>query len=320
MSFPSTTPAALIAVFVSGVGMWVGAEIVIHRARLIARLLRLPELVIGLTVISIGSSLPEIFLNIAAGRANAPTVGIGSVIGSCFGQITIILGLCVLLGGTATVSLQSLKRDGTILIGCILLMMLLGADGHYSRYEGLFTVALYLTYLAYLINTGAKDAVPAWMHRKRPPQHRYLALTAGMFLMGLVIVYVSAEVLVREGSILGHRFGFPEIFIGMMTGLLAATPELAVSLVALKQRSSALSLGNLIGSNITDPLFSLGIGTIIGNYTFDFAPFLPPFLFWLLGTALALYVMWTGLKVTRWDALLLVSVYLAYLWMTLGGG
>lgn len=319
MPILSTTPAAIVAVLASGAGLWVGAEMVIHRARLLARLLRLPELVVGLTVVSVGSSLPEIFLNIAAGRANAPTLGIGSVIGSCFAQITIILGLCVLLGGSATVHPRSLKRDGTILILSILLMMLLGADGLYSRSEGLFTIALYLSYLAYLIGTGAHDAVPSWSHRKRPPKHRHILLTISMLIVGLAIIYLSAEILLKNGVFLGRRFGFPEVLIGMLSGLFAATPELAVSLLALRARSPAISLGNLIGSNITDPLFSLGIGAVIGNYAFDFTPFLPVFLFWLLGTALALYAMWTGLSVTRRDAALLIAVYGAYLWFSAAG-
>ncbi len=312
----SSTPVALLAIIIAAVGLWLGSEVVIHRARLLARLLGLSELTIGLTVVSFGSSLPEIFLNIASGRAHAPSIGIGSVIGSCFGQITIILGLCILLGGTATISLESLKRDGTILIGSILLMMFLGTDGHYSRYEGLFTVALYLTYIIYLMERGVHDALPSWGHHAKWPSHRNLALTGGMFLVGLTVVYFSAELLVNRGIFLGHRFGFPEVFIGMLAGLGAATPELAVSLIALKERSSALSLGNLIGSNITDPLLSLGIGTIIGNYVFVFVSFLPAFLFWLGGSLLALLFLWTGRKVTRWEAVPLIGVYIGYLWYT----
>jgi cation:H+ antiporter len=292
---------------------------VVAEAKALARCFGLRELIIGLTVVSIGTSLPEIFVNIASGRAEAPSIGIGNVIGSCFGQMTVILGICVLLGGGAAISHRSLRRDGSILLGSIFLLMFLGADGTYTRPEGMFLISAYVFYIAYLICHGTAGDAAGEDETYCPPfQLKNASRTIFAFLVGLGIIYGASEIIVHKGLMLGERFGLPEVFVGVLSGLGTSIPELVVSLTALHKRSSGIAIGNLIGSNITDPLFSLGIGSAMGHYVFTFTDFIPAFLFWLAGSSLAIFFMRTSWKIKRWEALPLIAVYGGYLWYVLG--
>jgi len=318
--FLTTTPGALFAIAGATAGIWFGSELVVKKAKILARCLGLSELIIGLTIVSIGTSLPEIFVNIASGLKEAPSVGVGNIIGSCFAQMTVVLGLCILIGGPASITKESIRRDGSVLLGCILLLILLGRDGNYTTIEGVFLALLYIVYVTYLVKQGAHQAL---LYKENGDDHcpsvridRFKTL--GVLAIGIILIYLSAAAIVSKGIMLGERFGLSEVFIGVLSGLGTSIPELVVSLTALLRRSSSLSIGNLIGSNITDPLFSLGIGSAIGNYTFDFADFVAPFSFWLAGSALAMVFLWTKLRIERWEAATLMGVYGGYLWWVLG--
>ncbi len=278
------------------------------------------ELVMGLTVVSIGTSLPEMFVNVVSARSAVHDIGVGSIIGSCFGQMTLILGTCVLIGGSAVTSKRELARDGPIVFGVILLDMLLGRDGTYARWEGVLLMSLYVLYILLVLRSGREDTPhprPDIGHYHVGPEEQAPVRILGSLFLGLLIVYGAAEVIVSRALFLGDHFHIPTTVTGVFTGTLAATPEFVVSLAALLRHSAPISIGNLIGSNITDPLFSLGLGSAIGNYAISFPLFLPSFIFWLSGTLLALVLLWTNSRIDRFDSIPLIGMYGLYVWHVL---
>lgn len=285
-------------------GLWLGSDKVIWGVKRIARKFGISELIIGLTIVSIGSSLPEIFVNISAGLRGADDIGVGNIVGSCFVQGSFILGLCVLVGGEMSTKKEKIKRDGAMVLGAIVLLFLLGLDGSIGTGEALLLIFTYFAYIYYLLVANRKN----WK-LKKSKSHMMLNLLA--FSFGLALVWISAEVLLTVGINAGREFGLNEGMIGLLSGIGTTIPELSISMMALLRKSGSLSLGNLMGSNITDPLFSLGIGAVLatGYKVSDFLLFtaIPV---WFASAVMAMCFLYFGNKITRTQGAILIAFYI----------
>lgn len=290
-------------------GLWYGSENVIWGVKRLARKFGISELIIGLTVVSIGSSLPEIFVNISAGLKQADAVGVGNIVGSCFVQISFILGICVLIGGTmSSGSRRDFSRDATLVLGSILALFLFGLDGKIAVWEALLLILTYVSYIYYLLIVHRKD----W-ETKKSVSNAWFNVAA--FLGGAFLVWLAADILITIGLNAGREAGLAEGVVGLLSGIGTSIPELSISLIALIRKSGGISLGNLLGSNITDPLLSLGIGAVLaGGYIVS--PFLlyTAMPIWFMASLSAMAVFWLFGKMTRWPALLLMLFYLGAFW------
>ncbi|MCB9809944.1 sodium:calcium antiporter [Candidatus Peribacteria bacterium] len=290
-------------------GLWWGAELVIDGARSLARRLGISELIIGLTVVSVGSSFPEIFVNVQAGLSGLSPLGVGNVVGSCLVQISVILGICVLVGGPLTETRPSIRRDGGMVVGSIALLYLLGMDGHISVGEAIGMVSLYGAYILYLTRAPHEKA----HHYVTPEQSVWEALAK--FALGAVVVWVSSDTLIHIGLHAGEVLGISPSVIGIMSGIGTSVPELAVSLIALLRRSNGISIGNLLGSNITDPLFSLPMGALLaGGYSVDSLLLERAIPAWGAISLLVLLVFYFRGRVGRPVAVLLIALYIGSFW------
>lgn len=285
-------------------GLWFGSEKVIWGVKRLARKFGVSELLIGLTVVSIGSSLPEIFVNVSAGLRGADDIGVGNIVGSCFVQGSFILGLCVLLAGEMTTKHEKLKRDGTMVLGSIVLLWLFSFGGKINAFEALVLVLTYCGYIYYLLVSNRKN----WK-LKKSRSNMWLNFIA--FAFGLGLVWISAEALLTVGIHAGHQAGLNDGVIGLLSGVGTTIPELSISLMALLRKSGGLSLGNLMGSNITDPLFSLGIGaTLAQGYQVSNFLLFTAMPIWFLSAVLAMVFLWKGSHLTRLEGAILMAFYL----------
>ncbi len=314
---PLTTLPALLQIIILGLtilGLWWGSEKVVWAVKNFARHFRVPELLVGLTIVSIGSSFPEIFINISAGLNGASDIGVGNITGSCFVQISFILGLCVLIGGTMKEKKKKLKRDAPLLLGSIILMFLWGLNGTISAGEALISMGIYLAYIIYLFRSA--DRLETF-EKKKCKSNKILWFLA--FLAGGITIWFSAEVLVDIGITAGKSLGISEGIIGMLSGIGTSIPELSISLMALLRKSNGISVGNLLGSNITDPLFSLSIGAIIGGgYTVSNFLLFQAIPIWFATSSLVMFLFWKYGKITRIPAAGLMIIYVGVFWWFLG--
>lgn len=300
-TLPYLAQALVAAMAVAG--LWFGSDKVIWGVKRLARKFGISELIIGLTIVSIGSSLPEIFVNISAGIRGVDNIGVGNVVGSCFVQISFILALCVLIGGPITSKKDKLIRDGSMVVGSILLLFLLGMDGSIGTGEALVLILSYMFYIYYLLiaNRGT------W-HIRKSESHLVLNLLA--FAFGVSLVWISAEVLLTVGIHTGQEFGLQEGLIGLLSGIGTSIPELSISLMALLRKSNGISLGNILGSNITDPLFSLGIGAILaGGYQVSDFLLWQAIPVWFIASSSAMLMLWFRGRIDRGFALVLIGFY-----------
>lgn len=308
---------ALFLVVLGIAGLAIGSGYVVRGALAIAQRLGLSPLVVGLTITSIGTSLPEIATNIAVGAdilSGVPASGIavGNVIGSCLSQITLLLAVAGLVG-TLTCPRRSLRRDGAMLVIALLAMFACSLDGTISRFEGGLLVSAYVVYLVVVV---VLERQWADVEGDEPAAEDLgLGRAVGLLAIGLIIVTASADLAVENAVAVARAMGVGASLIGLGVGFGTGLPELTVSLRAMNARSGTLGLGNLIGSNITDPLLSAGLGALV-------APMLVPpvaiffdFPFWMAASGVALLLLFNHLDLNRRESGVLLIVFGLFVWV-----
>jgi len=305
-------PIQSIAFVVVGLALLIfSSDVTVERSRRIAKKLGVSELLIGLTIVSIGTSIPEIFVNILAGLyrlqgLETSGIAVGNIIGSCLSQITIILGISGMVATTLHVPINSLKRDGSMMVAALFLMFIAAYDGNISQLEGGFLVLIYVIYLAYLYRNEKNGT-------KRDKATDEIPVLDFIILLGaLIVVVASSSVVVREGMTLATSLEISPFIIGILAGLGTSLPELSVSVGALGKGAKNLSLGNLIGSNITDPLFSLGAGALVAGFAVDIVAIRFDFLYWGFASIVALLLLWNNMNLNRKESSIMILIFLMY--------
>lgn len=298
-----------------------GSDQAVGGARTIARRLGVSPLVIGLTLTSIGTSLPEIATNLAAGiatrgGADASGIAVGNIVGSNLSQITLLMGI-VGLAGPMVLPRRALLRDGGMVMVALLLMFGVVADGRATQVEAALLVASYVVYLVVVLVQERKHPSPETTGDTEPARASGISLavrTGG----GLTLVVAGAHLVVSNGVVVARAFGVDEAIVGLMVGLGTGLPELVVSLRALRSGAGAMSLGNLLGSNITDPLLSFGIGALVADVAVDPITLRLDFPMWILATAVALLALHDRLELTRTEAVTLLLLFVFWMYLRLG--
>lgn len=305
-------------VLVGLAGLIVGSGLAVGGAVAIAKRARVSPMVVGLTVTSVGTSLPEIATNLAVAvnsfsGLDASGIAVGNVIGSNLSQITLFLGIAGVVG-PLSLSRSSLRRDGTMLVLAMLMMFVAAADGHVHRWEGGLLVAAYIAYLVWVffrtddaIELG-EDVAPS------TPILPILARTAA----GLLLVVLCADLVVNQGVAFARTMSVPEGVIGLLVGVGTGLPELTVSLRAINTDGGSLSIGNLIGSNITDPLLSFGLGALVYPISVSATALTVDFPFWIASTLTALLLLQDGLTLTRQEAGSLLILFGLFVYVRIG--
>lgn len=296
----------LIALF----GLWIGAELAIRGARELADRFHLSDTFIGLTIFAIGTDLPELFISVSGSvdrLQGVETSGIivGDIVGTVMGQTTIVLGIITLFG-TLMLTKKILNRDVVVMLASMLLVIILGIDGELSRIDGGILLFVYAIYFFQLIKT----------HRKQPEKHKKHKNTVWAWISmigGFTLLIFASSLALQQSLILAEIWGVNQTIVGILIlGLGTSLPELITSITAIRQKAGGLAIGNLIGSNIYDLLFVLGISSGISGLVversllkFDF----PILLIILFGVAL---FMRSRKRLTKKEGFILIGIYLIY--------
>jgi len=301
------------------------ADVFIEGAKGLAYRAGLPEVVIGLTIVSIGTSLPEILVTSTAAADITPTtqeigdLAIGGIYGSILVQITLILGLVVAFRGVK-VRPSWLKRDGLIMFSSIgLLTLFLFTGEELSRLEGGILASLYVIYIYWLLS-HRDEILEEELSGEEKVERKLDRTTAAygfMVTSGLLLALFAAHHLVNIASDMAYQFNVPHAVIGTtVSGLGTSLPELTIAFLAAK-RSQGVAIGTLIGSNITDPLLSIGIAAMVHPLALTDASFaltayiIIPATF--VGTGVALIMMRSQYEFKRWEGIVLILVYMIFL-------
>ena len=235
-----------------------GADFFVEGSSSLARFLKIPSVIIGLTIVAMGTSAPEASVSINAALAGNNDIAVSNIIGSNIFNGLVVVGICAFISGFKT-NKDILKRDMpvNILITAILCVMI--ADGRLSRLEGILLLAGMIFYIVNMILSALKTR-SSYPDEKSMPLYKSLIFIAG----GLVAVIFGGNLVVDNASQIAVSFGVSQNFIGLtIVAIGTSLPELVTSIVATRKGDSGLALGNAIGSNIFNILFILGMSATI---------------------------------------------------------
>jgi len=299
-----------------------GAELIVRGASVLAARVGISPMVIGATVVAIGTSTPELAIAIeAAGRGSGALV-LGNVAGSNTLNILFILGLIALIRPVVLRS-RVIRFDLPVLVGAASLLLLLAADGVVSRVDGILLLALGLFYSFLVVRAARRESIAVRIQFAREFGVPRSAITstgrvvrAAIWLIaGIAVVVVGADLLVDGAVSIARDLGAPEAVIGLtIVAIGTSAPELVTAVVAALRREQDLAVGNLIGSSIFNIVLILGIAALI---PVDGVP-VEPAVLWIdfavmLGaTIVCIPVFVTGTRISRLEGAALVAAYLAY--------
>ncbi|WP_071391203.1 calcium/sodium antiporter [Haloprofundus marisrubri] len=292
--------SSLVLFVVAVALLWVGAEQFVEAAVRLARRFGVSATVVGLTVVAVGTSLPELAVTVEASLAGRSVLAVGNVVGSNIYNIAVVLGI-VSLVRLIHIPQRVLHRDVLAVAGATALLLVVLFDGAVSRLEGVVLLAVYAAYVVVLVRYGS---APDHQTPDADPPKRFDTVR---LLGGLVVVVVAGQVLVGAAVSLAEFVGVSDYVIGAtVVAFGTSTPELAVSIVALNRGRGGVSVGNVLGSNLLNVLVVLGLAAAIQPLSASAAAF--DGALWLAGlTALLAIALWSGRRLTRPEGGLLVG-------------
>jgi cation:H+ antiporter len=293
--------------------LYFGGELLVRHASNLAKLFRLSPVVIGLTVVAFGTSAPELAATLTATLRGTPEIAIGNVIGSNIANLGLILAIAALIFPITTRA-RFLKRELPFMILVAVLLFLVLMNSTVSRLEGMFLFGLLLIYLVFLLRQ--EDESPAVEAEfAEAVGEATVPLWHALFgvVIGLGLLVLGAQSLVEGAVTLARALGVSERVIGLtMVAIGTSLPELASSVVAALKREGGIILGNIVGSNVFNVLAILGIASLVHPIQVPFATVATDVWVVLIFSLLVLPFLWTGLRLGRREAAVLLAGYGAY--------
>lgn len=279
--------------------------------------LAIPKIIIGMTVVSFATSAPELIVSIKAALDGFPDLALGNVVGSNIANLGLVLAITVLLGSIDVRKSFYTTDWPVMMVASLLFVGFIYFDGVLQQYEGIIMVVFLFLFLIYLLRFQ-KTAVVDEMPEDDIPLPLYKIV---MFLgIGGTALWGGSELLIDGAVGMASTFGVSDRIIGItIVSVGTSIPELAASIIAILKKEKAISLGNLIGSNIFNLLAVLGITSIITPITVVDQGLLSSDIFWMLGISfliLPLVFFPKGLRLGWRDGLVLMIFYIVFVYLT----
>lgn len=293
----------------------IGGEFLVKGAVGIATIMQISPLVIGLTVVSFGTSAPELLVSLNAAMEGSPGIAMGNVMGSNVANLALVLGVTVLIFPLA-VDRQTKIIDWPMMMFVSLLLFIFCYDLVIERWEGITLITILLTFTILLIRKSRKqskaDALLSDELEVIPPGSATKSI--GFLIIGLVGLYFGSEWLLDGAVGIAKSLGMEERVIGLtIVAFGTSAPELVASCMAAFRQQTDISIGNLIGSNIFNVCAVLGITSTVKEISVDQA-MMDSDMLWMLGISLAILpMMLIGKKIGRVKGVLLVGTYVTYI-------
>jgi cation:H+ antiporter len=293
----------------------VGAEGLVRGSAAVARRLGVQPLLIGLTIVALGTSSPELIVSVGAAATGNGNIGLGNALGSNISNLLLILGAAALVR-PIHVRPELLRREVPVLIAATVLVIALLYDRVLSRVDGAVLLLggigwLAAEFLSARREYRASSADSALLRSGPAPRAVWVEML--WLLGGLAALLVGARYLLGGSVVMAERLGFSEMAIGLtVVAIGTSLPELATSMVAARRRQDDVAIGNAVGSNIINVLVVLGVTALInpieiqGLRFFDIAT--------LLGSVLLIVpLLRTGGRISRFEGVILLAAYATYL-------
>ena len=301
-----------------------GGEAVVRGSVALAQRLGVSPLIVGLTIVGFGTSLPEMVVSVNAALVGSPGLAVGNVIGSNIANILLILGVAALIAPFA-VSPAAVRRDALAMTAATIVYVGIGMAGHVVLWHGIAMLIVLVGYIGFTVwhDNKTNDAA-AGLHREEAKEMGIIPLRTvsicGIIVTGLFAVVVGAEWLVMGATSLAKAFGVPEEVIGLtVVALGTSLPELATSIVAAYRGHSDVCVGNVLGSNVFNLFGITGVTALF--VPLPFSDKIVNFDLWILlaATAILLPFLLSGRKLCRVAGVVFVGGYFSFVAVQFAG-
>ena len=295
-----------------------GGESVVRGSVALAQRLGVSPLIVGLTIVGFGTSLPEMVVSVNAALVGSPGLAVGNVVGSNIANILLILGVAAVIAPIA-VHPGAVKRDLLGMSAATLVYVGLGMSGQIVFWQGVLMLIALMSYIGFTVwHDNKSNDEAAELHRDEAAEMGEIPLRtvsiAGIIIVGLFAVVVGAEWLVTGATTLATEFGVPEEVIGLtVVAIGTSLPELATSIVAAYRGHSDVCVGNVLGSNLFNLFGITGVTALLTPL--PFSDKIVSFDLWILlaATAIIIPFMLTGRRISRPEGIVLLILYVSFI-------
>ncbi|MBQ8599468.1 MAG: calcium/sodium antiporter [Oscillospiraceae bacterium] len=285
-----------------------GADFFVEGSSSVAKLLKVPSVIIGLTIVAMGTSAPEAAVSITAGLNGSNAIALGNVIGSNIFNLLMVLGICALFHAVP-VEKSFIKRDFPMAIGSAVLLLIFGyTGGVVDRVEGIILLALFIGFLVLMVVSALKN-------RQEEEEIKVLSpLMSIVYIVGgLVAVVFGGDMVVDSATAIAQSLGLSENFIALtIVAMGTSLPELVTSVVAAKKGEVGLAVGNVVGSNIFNILLILGMSCALTPIAFAMESVIDTLVCIVVHIVMYVFCI-SGKEINRKEGIISIAIYLAYM-------
>lgn len=291
-----------------------GADWFVEGASKIALKFGIPQLVIGLTIVAIGTSVPEAAVSLSAAMKGSAEITIGNVVGSNILNILLVLGLASVIQ-TISVQKSTIKYEIPFIMIVTIVLAVLGlADETVSRFEGLILLLLLVVYLIYLFRMAknGQDATEEVEHTETEKKNDSIWKMILLIVIGIVLIVFGSDITVDAATKIAKVFGMSERLIGLtIVAFGTSLPELVTSVTAATKGKADIAIGNVVGSNIFNIVFIVGMTAMITPVAYS-AGFMIDSIVALASTVILFLCVFSKKKLTRTGGVIMLVGYAAY--------
>ena len=302
-----------------------GADFFVEGSSSVAKKFHVPAMLIGMTIVAMGTSLPECAVSVTASLANNNSLAVSNVIGSNIFNLMVVCGACALFS-PLTIRQDTLKKEFPLSINCAALMLVLGYIGMtLGHIDGIIFLVLFVGYLLWMIQSARKARAAVLSDPAQSGQIEQAELVEEniailptwkslIFIIGgMIAIKFGGDFVVDGASSIASSMGLSQTLIGLtIVAMGTSLPELVTSLVAAKKGEVDMALGNVIGSDIFNILFVLGIATAISPISFLMENVIDIILL-IIMSVIVLAFAWTKQQINRKEGILMLLMYAAYM-------
>lgn len=294
-----------------------GAGKLVDGASSLASRYGIPNIVIGLTIVAFGTSTPELFVNIFASVNNNSDIVLGNIVGSNIFNILLILGICAIINPlTVKTNTTWIEIPLSLLAAICLIIMSAdfyvdGKENHILRSEGLILLLFFLIFMVYNIYISKNEKDSGEIISKA-----YSTWKSVLYIViGLIGLTIGGKLIVQSAIEIAHKIGLSDRTIGLtIVSIGTSLPELATSVVAVRRKNLDIAIGNVVGSNIFNIFFILGISSTISPVTVSSNSIIDTSLNAFAGLLLFIFIFTgKGRRLDRWEGIIFLLIYLTYI-------
>lgn len=312
----------IIILLLGFVALIFGAGKLVDGASVIARRMKVSDLVIGLTIVAFGTSFPELVVNVSAALKGSNDIALGNVVGSNLFNILAILGISALIFPLVVKRSTTWIEIPLALLSAVVLLVV-ASDSWFdvdvisviNRNDGIILLLLFALFMGYVVYTALKNR-----HLNEPTEAPTMKMGIAIMwvVVGLALLLIGGEAIVRSATDIAHQFGVSERIIGLtIISIGTSLPELATSIVAARKKNTDIAIANIVGSNIFNATFILGTTACIMPITVS-VPAVCDLLLNVFASVLLFVFIFIGRgrKIGRWEGLTFLTIYILYtIWL-----